>query len=354
MKYDIKKIIQLINKNGRQGPKDLKSREVFEWVKSDIDIPYEEYVRILNENSIKEADRKNNRNAFFVVDSRGKTQLFKSNEEEIRSYICYIVRENPEITSGEAREKFKVIYQGYTIVDLMDQMNLTSHQDIIDQTIRNILVSNYYKKKNNILFYRSEEKPYKYTLKEKGFLLAQEIEDKLSNVKQENEEYEFENDTIETFKISKGLALYTDEELKKIEENNKNFNLIDYIDEDKISSSKNRFPTDPKIRATRFSKVSYKCECNSEHITFPTVSMDNYLEGHHLVPMAAQRNFRRTKLDCIENMVALCPICHSQIHYGTKEARKEVFDAIVGKRLSDLRNIGFTKEILNVIFDTYY
>ncbi len=354
MKYDIKKIIQLINKNGRQGPNDLKSKEVYDWVKSGVNLSYDEYLKILIENSISEIERKENRNAFFVVDSRGKTHLLKSNEEEIRAYICYIVRENPGITSGEAREKLKIIYQGYTIVDLMDQMNLTSHQDIIDQTIRNVLVSNYSKKKNNILFYKSEDRPYKYTLKDAGFLLAQEIEDRLTNVKQENEEYEFENDNIETFKISKGLTIYNDDELLNIENNNKNFNLIDLIDEDKISASKNRFPTDPKIRATRFSKVLYKCEFNAEHVTFPTVSMDNYLEGHHLVPMAAQRNFRRTKLDCIENMVALCPICHSQIHYGTKEARKEVFDYIVDKRLSDLRKIGFTKEILNIIFDTYY
>ena len=126
--------------------------------------------------------------------------------------------------------------------------------------------------------------------------------------------------------------------------------VFDYVEENMI----NRFPTDPKIRSTRFYKSNYKCEVSSEHTTFPTVSMQNYLEGHHLVPMAAQKNFRTTKLDCIENMVALCPICHSQIHYGTYEAKKEVFDTIVDKRKKELESIGFTKEILNVIFDIYY
>ena len=29
---DVKKIIEIINKEGRQGPKDLKSEEVYNWV----------------------------------------------------------------------------------------------------------------------------------------------------------------------------------------------------------------------------------------------------------------------------------------------------------------------------------
>lgn len=350
MKEKITKIIHLINKNGRQGPKDLKSKEVFGWVSSEMDITYDEYLQILQKHSIPESERETNRNAFFVLDSHNRYQLFKSNEEEIRAYICFIVRENPHITSSEARKKFKIIYQGYTLVDLMDQMNLSSKQDIIDQTIRNILVSNYYKKKNHILFNRSKNTPYTYTLKEAGYKLALEIENRIELIKDINEEKDFE-ETIETkIEVKKGITIYTDEELSKIKINNKSFNVFDHVEENTIS----RFPTDPKIRTTRFYKANYKCEVNPNHITFPTVSMENYLEGHHLVPMAAQKNFRTTKLDCIENMVALCPICHSQIHYGTYEAKKEVFDTIVEKRKKELESIGFTKEILNVIFDTYY
>jgi len=354
LNYDVKKIIKLINKNGRQGPKDLKSEEVYSWVKSGLDISYGDYIKILKENSIEESVRKNDRNAFFVIDSKGKIQLFKSNEEEIREYICYIVRENPGITSGEAREKLKLIYQDYTLVDLMEQMNLSSPQDIVDQTIRNILVSNYDKKKNNILFYRSKTTPYTYALKEEGYKLAQKIEERLKLVKEENDEYDIENNNINALNLSKGLSIYSDDELKEIELSNKFFNIFDLIDETKLKSKNYRFATDPKIRVTRFYKANYKCECNPNHITFPTVSMENYLEGHHLIPMASQRNFRNTKLDCIENMVALCPICHCQIHYGTREAKREVFDVIVGKRIDDMKKIGFTKEILNVIFDIYY
>src|SRR5574344_3067103 len=143
----ITKIINLINKNGRQGPKDLKSNEVFNWVTSGISLTYSEYLKILTENSIKYTEREKIRNAYFIIDKKGKYQLFKSNEEEIRKYLCYIVRENPNITSAKAKIKFKTMYRDYTYVDLMDQKNLSSKQDIIDQTIRNILTSNIHKKK---------------------------------------------------------------------------------------------------------------------------------------------------------------------------------------------------------------
>ena len=37
---DVKKIIEIINKEGRQGPKDLKSEEVYNWVKKQLNISY--------------------------------------------------------------------------------------------------------------------------------------------------------------------------------------------------------------------------------------------------------------------------------------------------------------------------
>ena len=52
--------------------------------------------------------------------------------------------------------------------------------------------------------------------------------------------------------------------------------------------------------------------------------------------------------------MALCPNCHSKIHFGTREEKKEVFDKIVQSRKEDLEKIGFTVPILKVIFDIYY
>lgn len=123
---EITDIIKFINSNGRQGPKDLLSDEVYGWVRKGVNISYNNYKKLIISNSINESERSINRNAFFVLDSRNHYQLFKSNEEEIRKYLCYIVRENPNIESKDVRITFKQIYRDYTLVDLMDQQNLSS------------------------------------------------------------------------------------------------------------------------------------------------------------------------------------------------------------------------------------
>ena len=87
----VTKIIEVINANGRQGPKDLKSREVYNWVKRDIDISYEDYLSVLQANAIPADERMRFRNAYFVVSSSGVYSFFKSSEEELRPYICYII-----------------------------------------------------------------------------------------------------------------------------------------------------------------------------------------------------------------------------------------------------------------------
>jgi len=345
----IRRLIELINKNGRQGPKDLRSVEVYSWIKNKVKITYEEYIELIKEHTIKDIERECNRDAYFVEDKDGKITFFKSNEEEIRKYACYIVRENPHITSAKAREKFKIMYQGYTIIDLMNQKNLSSKQDVIDQTFRNILVSNYFKKKNNILFNRSEKRPFTYTITQKGRELSSYI-DNVINIHKEND-YIDESVQIRQL-LEENIGIYTEEELKEIKEKNKNFNLLDkYPDLEKY---KGRFPTDVKIKNTRFYQTCCKCEVDSSHITFKTETLPNFVEGHHGVPMAVQKNFPLVNIDCIENMVALCPNCHSKITYGTREEKLEVFNIILDKREEDLKSIGFTREMMRVIFDTYY
>ena len=342
----IQKIIELINVKGRQGPKDVISKEVYDWIKNEISLSYEKYVDLIKSHTIPNTDRSYNRNAYFVQSKKGKVTLFKSNELEIRKYICYIVRNNPGITSGETRVKLKLLYPEFTIVDLMDQKNLSSKQDIIDQTIRNVMVSNYDRTSNTAILNKSETKPYTYTIKDEGLISASIAEEILINNQRIAQEEEQENI------VNKKLPIYSDEELKEINLKNKTFNLLDkYADLDK---HKGRFPTDVKIKNTRFHQTNCKCEIDENHITFPTPVLSNFVEGHHIVPMNAQKNFLKKNLDCIQNMSSLCPICHSKLTSGTKEIKEEVFNKLIEKREKDLLEIGFTKEIMNTIFELYY
>lgn len=60
----------------------------------------------------------------------------------------------------------------------------------------------------------------------------------------------------------------------------------------------------------------YQCEVNPDHKTFIVATSDHqYCEGHHLIPLAQQRNFDYS-LDCFANIVVLCPTCHRMFHYG--------------------------------------
>lgn len=344
--HEVRKIVEVINKEGRQGPKDLKSKEVYNWVTEHIDITYEDYLNILKNNAIKDEDRDKNRDAFFTIE-HGKYRFFKTRESEIRKYCCYVVKYNPHITSSEVINKVRLLYNEYTTIDLMEQKNLESKQDVINQTIRNIMVSNYDRRANYILFERSNNKPFTYTLKPDGLILANELEEFL-----ENKKLEYLSEINPESISCENINSYSEEELSKINNQNKKFNYSDI--KDKGITISQRVPTDERIKLTRFVQTSYTCEADASHITFATSRFPNFLEGHHLIPLSAQRTFPDVKLDCIQNMVSLCPNCHKKIHYAEEHVKLELFNQIIENRKSDFEEIGFTIDDLQEIFKNFY
>ncbi len=97
-----------------------------------------------------------------------------------------------------------------------------------------------------------------------------------------------------------------------------------------------RYQTDVKLRNNALKKSGYVCEMaklkGKEHKTFPSRRYDgDYAEVHHLIPMHAQENDlfvqedKLISLDQISNLIVLCPICHSKLHYGkSKDVRPEL------------------------------
>ena len=61
--------------------------------------------------------------------------------------------------------------------------------------------------------------------------------------------------------------------------------------------------------------AKHKCEpCHKN--TFKNKSTGlQYVEGHHLIPLSCQKSFNYS-LDVEENVVALCPMCHSKLHHA--------------------------------------
>lgn len=86
--------------------------------------------------------------------------------------------------------------------------------------------------------------------------------------------------------------------------------------------------------------ADYQCEADPSHQTFTREGTDHaYMEGHHLIPLSAQKNFS-VKLDCYADIVCLCPVCHRLLHYGERKAKSRLFDRLFEARQVRLENSG--------------
>ena len=92
----------------------------------------------------------------------------------------------------------------------------------------------------------------------------------------------------------------------------------------------------------------YRCEIDARHKTFVTRRNDQlYLEGHHLIPISHQDEFKRS-LDVYANIIGLCPNCHRQLHFGKKSEVKDIL-----KGLYDLRAERLVKSGIEVSKDEF-
>lgn len=94
------------------------------------------------------------------------------------------------------------------------------------------------------------------------------------------------------------------------------------------------------IRTQAIEYAGYACEIDGDHKTFVAEKNNKpYMESHHAIPMKLQPNFGKS-LDVYANVICLCPICHKRIHYGVKDDKQLMLDAIYSKRADRLANSG--------------
>jgi Rad3-related DNA helicase len=69
------------------------------------------------------------------------------------------------------------------------------------------------------------------------------------------------------------------------------------------------------------------------------------MEGHHLIPCTVtnavdfvSRYYKN--IDCMENIVCLCPTCHRAVHFGDDRTKAEKVKAMYAKQAVKLREIG--------------
>lgn len=98
-------------------------------------------------------------------------------------------------------------------------------------------------------------------------------------------------------------------------------------------SGRKRYKTQRKIRDKVLKDYNYTCNCHDQkHFYFESSdSFNNYVEGHHMIPMNRQAEYwedKKINLDVESNIVALCPTCHAQIHLGSRRARLDIISEI--------------------------
>lgn len=113
-----------------------------------------------------------------------------------------------------------------------------------------------------------------------------------------------------------------------------------------------RYKTNPRIAKTALQLAKFKCEFSIDHITFISKLGHQYMEAHHLIPMHAQNDFS-VNIDRVENIVSICPICHTGIHLGNTAVRIEYLKKLYDEKISELKSVGLNISF-GELFAKYY
>ena len=114
-----------------------------------------------------------------------------------------------------------------------------------------------------------------------------------------------------------------------------------------------RYRTNPLLGKIAIKKAYYSCEKDYQHETFISKkTQQKYMEAHHLIPVCFQKEVwdkYHINIDCVENLVSLCPICHKAIHYGTKEVQRKMISELFARCAPKYQSIG-----LNITLEEIY
>ena len=110
-------------------------------------------------------------------------------------------------------------------------------------------------------------------------------------------------------------------------------------------STKNTFNRSQNIARKAIKAAQYKCQEDASHWTCESGATGKpYLEPHHLVPMSLQPEFKNS-LDCVANLVVLCPTCHRAIHYGDLTTKRGMLAKFFKSHVGNLAKSGIDIEL---------
>ena len=111
---------------------------------------------------------------------------------------------------------------------------------------------------------------------------------------------------------------------------------------------------DNRISKEALIQSSFKCQIDPNHITFNNTQSLPYMEGHHLIPCTVTNaNFfwerYRKNIDCLENIVCLCPTCHRAVHFGDNETVSEMVKRLYSKQNEKLSLAGIPISMVELL-----
>lgn len=150
------------------------------------------------------------------------------------------------------------------------------------------------------------------------------------------------------------------EKVDDVKEYNINVNIVKDAFKNKPSSVAvgilKRYSKNPLIGKVAINKADYKCENNNLHETFiSSHTRQQFMEAHHLIPINQQAIIWErygVNIDCVENIVSLCPNCHRAIHYAVNEIKRKLIEKLYNIKRNELSEIGLNIS-LDELFDIY-
>lgn len=79
------------------------------------------------------------------------------------------------------------------------------------------------------------------------------------------------------------------------------------------------------------------------------------MEGHHLIPCTSANSENYgvkygRNIDCVENIICLCPTCHRRIHFGSNDEKDTIIRFLYKKQISSLLAAGLKFSIDELLF----
>lgn len=119
---------------------------------------------------------------------------------------------------------------------------------------------------------------------------------------------------------------------------------ITRVPEAQTTSVGRRYKTKRAIREKAINERNNLCDCHDNmHFYFESSqTLENYVEGHHIIPMNRQETYwndYKINLDVVLNIIPLCPNCHTQVHNGSRAAKLQILSEIYTRNEKELKAV---------------